>query len=564
MTARTGTPPGERRALRQGGGAGAVVVSQLLIRTASAAGALVVGGYFVGLARHGVPVGSVLLGFLAALSFLAEIVVAPFAGAATDRRGRRAFLVLAPALAAAGVLLTPGASLTAAAPPLILVAVVVGAGRLLDGAGAGTAVPATLGLLADATDDDRIRRGRLTSMYELASSGGIALGAVLGPLLYATAGLWAFALLAGLYLMAALIVLLFVRREVPQPMVSASLSRRARLQVLTHPRLAAFLPAWIAVNAILGTWVTSQITFVLAGDRAVAGQRFPGAFAAHPAGLSAVLGIYVLVFSACILVWSFFIGRLRPLPTMLVTVAGSVMASSGLVAANHRMPLSVAIPIVVAGVFLEAGFTPAALSHLADISAEPAGERGLIMGAYSVALGIGYLVGNILGGVFAAWLAFDGLGILTILLAAFAAGSVAAAMHVEKRSRQTPGAVQHKSQTPPAEARSVAGRPQNKENTMGTIYRAVWNGTVLAESDQTIRIEGNEYFPPDTINAEYFRDTPLTSVCPWKGTARYYSIEANGKTNPEAAWYYPQPAPAAAQIKGYVAFWKGVKVKKIR
>lgn len=416
----------------RGRGAGAVIVSQLLLRTGSAAGALVVGSYFVDLARAGVPVGSLLLGALSALSFLAELVLAPVAGAASDRRGRRAFLLLGPVLAAAGVLLTPGASVVTAAPPLILVVVVVGAARLVDGAGGAAAAPATLGLIADATDGDRLRRGRLTSLYELSSSGGIAVGAVLGPLLYAAAGLWAFALLAVLYLLAGLIVVLRVPADRPDPAAATS-TTRLRLRVLAGPRLISFLPAWIAVNAILGTWVTSQITFVLAGDRTVPGQRFPGVFADSPESLSAVLGIYVLVFSLCIVIWSFFIGRLRPLPTMIVTVAGAIVASMGLLLANHGLPMAVAIPIVVAGVFLEAGFTPAALTHLADISADAAQDRGLIMGAYSVALGLGYLVGNLLGGVFAQWLAFDGLAWLTVLFAVFAIGSVIVTMRTERR-----------------------------------------------------------------------------------------------------------------------------------
>ncbi|MDN5822592.1 MAG: MFS transporter, partial [Brachybacterium sp.] len=289
------------------------------------------------------------------------------------------------------------------------------------------------GLLADATDGDRVRRGRLTSMYELASSGGIALGAVIGPLLYAAAGLWAFALLAVLYLLAGLVVLVVVPKDaarIPSPRRN---SHRFRLRALAGPRLLSFLPAWIAVNAILGTWVTSQITFVLAGDRTLPGQRFPGSFADNPAALSAVLGIYVLVFSLCIVVWSFFIGRLRPLPTMIATVSGAVIASAGLLLANHGMSPAAAAPIIIAGIFLESGFTPAALTHLADISTEHAEERGLIMGAYSVALGIGYLAGNVLGGVFATWLAFDGLALLTILFAVFAIGSVLVAMRVEKR-----------------------------------------------------------------------------------------------------------------------------------
>jgi uncharacterized protein (DUF427 family) len=90
--------------------------------------------------------------------------------------------------------------------------------------------------------------------------------------------------------------------------------------------------------------------------------------------------------------------------------------------------------------------------------------------------------------------------------------------------------------------------------------RAIWNGAVLAESDQTIVVEGNHYFPPDAVQRRYFRDSPTHTVCGWKGTASYYNVEVDGKTNADAAWYYPAPLPAAQQIAGYVAFWKGVQV----
>jgi uncharacterized protein (DUF427 family) len=92
--------------------------------------------------------------------------------------------------------------------------------------------------------------------------------------------------------------------------------------------------------------------------------------------------------------------------------------------------------------------------------------------------------------------------------------------------------------------------------------KAIWEGTVLAQSDRTIEIEGNQYFPPDAIKQEFFKDSSTHSVCPWKGTASYYDVEVDGKTNHDAAWYYPEPKAAAKQIKGYVAFWKGVKVEK--
>mgnify|MGYP002654701326 FL=1 len=90
--------------------------------------------------------------------------------------------------------------------------------------------------------------------------------------------------------------------------------------------------------------------------------------------------------------------------------------------------------------------------------------------------------------------------------------------------------------------------------------KAVWNGNVIAESDATIVIENNHYFPADSVNREFFTDSATTSVCSWKGEAKYYSVVVNGDTNADAAWYYPAPKDAAKEIAGYVAFWKGVQI----
>jgi uncharacterized protein (DUF427 family) len=92
--------------------------------------------------------------------------------------------------------------------------------------------------------------------------------------------------------------------------------------------------------------------------------------------------------------------------------------------------------------------------------------------------------------------------------------------------------------------------------------KAMWDGTVLAESDAPVEVEGNLYFPPAAIKAEYFKPSDKHTTCPWKGLASYYHVEVNGKRNDDAAWYYPEPKSAAQQIKGHVAFWKGVKVEK--
>lgn len=92
--------------------------------------------------------------------------------------------------------------------------------------------------------------------------------------------------------------------------------------------------------------------------------------------------------------------------------------------------------------------------------------------------------------------------------------------------------------------------------------RATWNGATLAESDRCETVEGNVYFPPEAVNHEYLRPSDTHTVCPWKGVASYYTVEVDGARNPDAAWYYPDPKDAAGNIRGHVAFWKGVRVER--
>ena len=92
------------------------------------------------------------------------------------------------------------------------------------------------------------------------------------------------------------------------------------------------------------------------------------------------------------------------------------------------------------------------------------------------------------------------------------------------------------------------------------MVKAIWNGETIAESDDTVVVEGNHYFPLDSVRPDVLTPSSTTSVCPWKGTAEYYSVQAGGDENRDAAWYYAEPKPAAAEIAGRVAFWKGVKV----
>lgn len=90
--------------------------------------------------------------------------------------------------------------------------------------------------------------------------------------------------------------------------------------------------------------------------------------------------------------------------------------------------------------------------------------------------------------------------------------------------------------------------------------KAIWNGKTIAKSDQTIQVEGNEYFPPGSVRDEFLKESNTTSQCPWKGTAHYYDLVVDGETNEDAAWHYPQPSEAAIKIKDHIAFWKGVDV----
>jgi len=92
--------------------------------------------------------------------------------------------------------------------------------------------------------------------------------------------------------------------------------------------------------------------------------------------------------------------------------------------------------------------------------------------------------------------------------------------------------------------------------------KAIWNNTLIAESNETVLLENNHYFPRETVNKEFLIASGTHTICPWKGEASYYTLSVDGKMNPDAAWFYPDPKPAARQIKNYIAFWKGVRVSQ--
>ena len=92
--------------------------------------------------------------------------------------------------------------------------------------------------------------------------------------------------------------------------------------------------------------------------------------------------------------------------------------------------------------------------------------------------------------------------------------------------------------------------------------KAIWNQQLIAESDDTVIVEGNHYFPPDSVKREFLQDSTTTTFCPWKGTANYYTLVVDGQSNPDGAWYYADTKPEAAHVRGRIAFWKGVQISE--
>jgi len=259
---------------------------------------------------------------------------------------------------------------------------------------------------------------------DLATSGGIAVGVVLGGFAWDHFGRGAFTLLVALYLVVVLCMLLAPKiiQVIEQGNIRAMGVRYWR--IIRAPRLFIFIPAWICISALASIWLSSQITFILSKPHNDPHQLLMGSMAGPGSGhrLSLILGGYVLFFGLCLLFWAFFLNRVPRLRLMLISIAGVYIACIALAGINHRgigndTLLFVWMPLLLVGVFAEGSFAPAALAYLADISEEAAKDRGLLMGLYSIFLGLGQLIGNGVGGVFARIWGFDGLIYLTALLA---------------------------------------------------------------------------------------------------------------------------------------------------
>jgi len=412
-----------------------LLIGTFILRLNSAAGPIILGRFLAQLSlQHHHSITNIYIGLLSVTFFIVELTLAPIMGAVSDRIGRRFFLTVGPIIGLIHVTLLLFTPDQYPLPYLMCLQVLAGISSAMQ-------IPAVLGYLADYTAEGQTRRIRMRvmSLYELATSGGLATGVVLGGFAWDHFGRFAFGLLAIDYLVVAACMLLVPR--VKQLIEYSNLRAMANRywQVIRTPRLFIFIPAWISINALVGVWLSTQLTFILSSSRREPNQFLMGILSGHGGGgrLSLILGAYVLFFGLCLLFWAFFLNRAPRLLLMLSSITGVYLACIALAGINHfgtsNLLLIIWIVLLMIGIFAESSFAPAALAYLADISEDVAKERGLLMGLYSVFLGLGQLLGNGLGGVFAQAWGFDGLIYLTLLLAFVALIALLMLLWQEKR-----------------------------------------------------------------------------------------------------------------------------------
>jgi len=388
------------------------------------------------------PISYALGGIIIATFFAAELLGALVLGGASDRYGRKPFIVLGPLFGAVAV------QITALTTSLFLLVIT----RLLEGLSTATSSPATLAYIADITEDDPKLRARLVGFFEVVTIAGVAAGFSLGGWLWRQFGAPvvffglpltspAFAINALFYLVA-LLILWFGVAESRTPEHRAKAAGASMRQTLSDywktfrsPEVAGFAPAWIAVNAVLGVWINLSAR-LLTDQRAFPGQLLVGHFNSMQAGN--VRAIYAAFFVLGIAAWSLVYAGMRKTTVMLIGVGGLFLTCLTMFLINAQpaltaplvLPLSV---LLVISILVQSGFTPAALAHLADITLQHTDTRGAIMGLYSVFLGLGQFLGASLGGPFVDWLGADGMILFTALL-----GVVAGVLVLRLRRTEPP------------------------------------------------------------------------------------------------------------------------------
>jgi MFS family permease len=419
----------------------AVILGSLLLRAASGAMGINIQFYFNAIheaafnpnhplrqivgAANVYQISYALGGIIIGSFFISELLGSLVFGAWSDRYGRKLFIVLGPIFGAAAVLLT---SVTTVVGLLILT-------RLLEGLSTASNAPATLGFVAETTSSSPKLRTRISGLYEIATIGGMAIGFSLGGWLWHVFGTAAvvggiaftspaFAVDALVYLLS-LAVLGWGIHEGKKNRTPGALPSihpwdllKRYWDILRHPGVTSFALAWLSINAVLGIWI-NQTARILTDRRVMPGQLLVGHFNSLQAGN--ILAGYAGFFILGVLIWSQLFPQIRKTTVMLIGSGGLLVSCILIFAINHQPAFNTPMVILLTGllvvsIMVQSGFTPAALSYLADITELFPSDRGAIMGLYSVFLGLGQFLGASVGGLFVDWRGADGMALIAGLL----------------------------------------------------------------------------------------------------------------------------------------------------
>jgi len=376
--------------------------------------------YLDDLPKHGgQPVDPFVLGIFAATFYIAELSLSPVFGPLADRFGYHRIMELGPAFGATAVILTG----------ITTNLWILGGTRWLEGSSTAASVPSILGFIAIATAADEGLRGKAAARFEMATLAGLGAGFVVAGILWRLLGPIGFFLNAGLYGVSWLIY----RFGVSDPRADhGGREHRPRTtlhrywQILSGAHVWLLAPTWIAVNAAIGIW-SAQGLFAFVSDPKpeFADQWLMQGISSVTA--SAAIAAGGVVFVAGLIYWGNRFKALRRTTIIFYGILGGAALVGGALVINHgaRLPIPVLAAfalVVVAGLFVLAGATPAAVGLLADMSEPYPEDRGAIMGLYSVFLALGQIGGSLLGGAAAGWKAIDGLLLATLLLLVSALG----------------------------------------------------------------------------------------------------------------------------------------------
>lgn len=409
----------------------AVLAGTFTLRFSTGLTGAMLGLYLADLPNHGGPVvDATMVGIFAASFYLAELVLSPIFGILSDRLGHHRVMLYGPIFGAVAVVLT---GLTPALQQQLQLPI-LGGTRLLEGASTAASVPSILGFIALATAGNELLRGQAAARFEGATLAGLGVGFIVAPKLFEAIGPTAFFLNAAIYGVSFVIYLVGVTDPAGEREAVAArhvgFSRYLELVRSAHVLLLA--PTWIAVNASIGLWFSQSLFQFSQANPDFPDQVLMRGFDATEITLAAIA--IAVVFGVGLLYWGNRFKSMRRTTIILYGILGGAVLVAAGIGVNHSGGLPVIVPLgagllAAAGLFVLAGATPAALGLLADISERFPGDRGAIMGLYSVFLAIGQITGSLIGGIAADWRGIDGL-----LLATF--GLLAVALVPLKRLRE--------------------------------------------------------------------------------------------------------------------------------